>query len=130
MALTFTDKAHFAQKGLQFLFAQLTFNGSGEPDAGEGRPFLAAGTNLDRTGAGLYTLTIPGTGTVRILQADFTIVDGTDLVDVVCTAFDEDARTFTLKIYDRETFGVLTDPTDASKLLVQIVLVSTTPESF
>jgi hypothetical protein len=116
-------QAEFAQKGLQFVFGQFTFNGSGEPDAAEGKPFLVAGTNLDRTGAGAYTLTVPGTGSIRVLFADFNIVDGTDLVDVQCSAFDEDARTFTLLVKDRETFGVATDPTDGAKLLVQIVLI-------
>lgn len=120
-----TSRALFAQDGLQFVFGQHTFNGTGEPDVGAGRPFLANGTNLDRTGAGEYTLTIPGSGDIAPLHFDFTIVDDTDLVDVVCTAFDVGARSFTLKVYDRETFATLTDPTDGAKLLSQIVLLDT-----
>lgn len=120
-----TSRALYAQDGLQFVFGRHTFNGTGEPDVAEGRPFVAAGTDLDRTGAGLYTLTLPGTGDIDVLHCDFTIIDGTDFVDVVCTAIDESARTFTLKVYDRETFGTLTDPTDGALLLTQIVLVDT-----
>jgi hypothetical protein len=116
-------QAEFAQKGLQFVFGQFTFNGSGEPDAAEGKPFLVAGTNLDRTDTGDYVLTLPGTGSIRVLHFDFTIVDGTDMVDVQCLSFDESARTFTLLVSDRETFGTPTDPTDGAKLLVQIVLI-------
>ena len=116
--------AGFAQDGLQLVFGNHTFNGTGEPDAAEGRPYVETGLDLDRTGVGLYTLTLPSTATINVLCAMFEIVDGTDLVDVVCTAINESAKTFTLKVYDRETFATLTDPTDGAKLMSMIVLAA------
>lgn len=118
-----TSRALFAQDGLQFVFGMHKFNGTGEPDEGAGRPYIESGTDLNRDSQGVYILTLPGTGEINPIYMDFNIVDVTDLVDVVCVGFDTSARTFTLNVYDRETFGTLTDPTDGSKLFSQIVLI-------
>jgi hypothetical protein len=123
--LTMTRQAEFAQKGLQHVYGNIRFGapGANPPDAAEGKPFDVDGTDLVRTDTGDFVLTLPGSGAIRVLYCDFNIVDPTDMVDVQCLSFSESARTFTLLISDRETFGTPTDPTDNALLMVHIVLI-------
>jgi hypothetical protein len=131
MALTFTDKAHFAQKGLQFIFGNVKFNGEDAPDLAEGRPLATDGTSLARSDVGEYVLTLPGAEAYQLLHCTFDIVDSTDKVGVLCTGFIEEPVAFVLKVYDLETFATLTDPTDGALLMVQVVLVdAVSPETY
>jgi hypothetical protein len=118
---TFARQAQFAEPGLQFVVGRFTFNGSGEPDAADGRPFLTNGTNLDRTGAGAYTLTIPGRGGLDILAAFFTVEHATDVLLTQIVARSAANRTMGLLILDGEGATVATDPPDGAQLHVLVI---------
>lgn len=111
------------QPGMLMIVANFTFNGTGEPDGAEGKPFRTSGLDLDRTGVGAYTLTIPGTGAINVLAGPFySLVDATDKLVVRPLVTTEASRTFTLQILDLETGATATDPTDGEKLQVLIFL--------
>lgn len=121
---TLYKEAQFANAGLQIIAGNFTFNGSGEPDGAEGEPFNPDGTDLDRTGTGDYTLTIPGRGGLDILACFLQIEDGTDLLSIQDITRDDTARTIAFTVYDAETVATPTDPTDGAKLHVLIFLKS------
>jgi hypothetical protein len=119
---TYYSTAQFANAGLQFLAGNFTFNGTGQPDAAEGKPFAVDGTDLVRTGVGDYVLTVPGVGAQQVLACIPAIEDSTLDLKVVIAARDDSARTVTFRITD----GTDTedDPTDGAKLHVLLVLAS------
>lgn len=124
--LTVTKSCTFAQKGMTQIFGNFTFNGTGAPDAAEGKPFRTSGLDLSRQDTGDYTLTVPGTGSIDILYLNFVLVDGTDLLaPVQDITISESARTIAFTIYDAETVATPTDPTDGAKLHVHLVLKTT-----
>lgn len=119
---TLYQQAQFANAGLQFLAGNFTFNGSSQPDAAEGKPFAAAGTDLVRDSEGVYTLTVPGRGALDFLSIQATLEDASlDLYHTV-SAVSEANRTITFSFFSDT--GVADDPTDGGKLHVLLVLKS------
>lgn len=124
LSQTLYKHAQFAHPGLQIVAGNFTMNGSGEPDAAEGKPFRESGLDLDRTGQGLYTLTVPGRGGIEVLANFFFLEDSATDMNVRLLSKSETARTFALGFYayDADGVPVATDPTDAAKLSVLILL--------
>jgi hypothetical protein len=119
---TLYSQAQHAHPGLVYVHGKFTMNFDGEPDAAEGHPFTPDGLNLDRTAAGLYTLTLPGSGAMDVLAVHYDLLDTTDIISPKMVAMDESARTIDFQFVDGETQATDTDPTDGSLFFVTIVL--------
>lgn len=121
------SQAQHCNAGVVYISGNFTFNGSGAPDAAQGKPFNVAGTDLTRSSTGVYVLTVPGSGTVDILSATFTLEDTAKHLVHRISARDDSARTIELTFMDQGTPSTTTDPavadpTDGAILHVFLVV--------
>ena len=119
------SKAEFANAGLQFIVGNFTFAApTNAPDAAEGKPFAADGSDLSRTDTGDFTLVVPGRGALDILGVFYSLEEATDVLSVKLISRVDSTRTLTFTIYDGETQATPTDPSDGSVLSVMLVVKS------
>lgn len=119
------SQAQHSHPGTVLIAGNFTFNGAGAPDAAQGKPFAVAGTDLVRDSEGVYTLTVPGSGTVDILCACFTLEDTAKHLVHRISARDDSARTIELTFMDQGTTSAdpaVADPTDGAILHVFLVV--------
>ena len=131
---TLTPAAEYAQKGLSIVFGRFTWDGglfewvthSGEPFVSQDSASIGEVNWVVQRGDGFFEIFLPGGSNLRLLTFKATLVDPTALIDYTTSEIDEPGRMVAIKFFDRDTFGVATDPTDGATLFLSFVLTSDT----